>query len=126
MSGRWSRVNLRELPDSGGDGLESRFGRRPLETEHLGVSYFRYSPGFHVVTGHTHRSQEEVYVVVGGSGRLRLDDDLIELGLWDAVRVAPGVLRGLEGGPEGLEVIAVASDRPPEGDVEHAQDWWPR
>jgi mannose-6-phosphate isomerase-like protein (cupin superfamily) len=90
------------------------------------VSFFRYAPGFHHVRGHTHHVQEEVYVVVGGSGKLRLDDDdVLEVGLWDAVRVPPGVFRGFEGGPDGLEVIAVASDRPPEGDVEHREDWWP-
>ena len=121
----WTHVNLRELPDSGDDSLESRFGRKALAAEHLGVSYFRYRPGFRLETGHTHRSQEEVYVVVGGSGKLRLDDEVLELRPWDAVRVAPGVVRGLEGGPDGLEVIAVGSDRPPEGDVEHVQDWWP-
>jgi uncharacterized cupin superfamily protein len=121
----WTRVNLRELPDSGDESLESRFGRRALGAEHLGVSYFRYGPGVHLATGHTHRSQEEVYVVVAGSGKLRLDDEVLELRQWDAVRVAPGVVRGLEGGPDGLEVIAVGSDRPSEGDVEHVQDWWP-
>jgi mannose-6-phosphate isomerase-like protein (cupin superfamily) len=122
----WTRVNLRELPDSGDGSLESRFGRRPLGTEHLGVSYFRYAPGHHLETGHSHRVQEEVYVVVGGSGQLRLDDEVIELRPWDAVRVGLGVVRGFEGGPDGLEVIAVGSDRPPDGDVDHVQGWWPR
>ena len=122
----WTRVNLRALPDSGDERLESRFGRRRLETEHLGVSFFRYAPGHRLETGHRHGSQEEVYVVVGGSGLLRVGDDVLEIGLWDAVRVAPGAFRGFEGGPHGLELIAVASDRPPEGDVEHAEGWWPR
>ena len=122
----WTRVNLRELPDSGDEALESRFGRRHLETEHLGVSFFRYAPGHRVETGHAHRVQEEVYVVVGGSGRLRLDEEVLDLRVWDAVRVGQGVFRAFEAGRDGLDVIAIGSDRPAEGDVEHLQEWWPR
>lgn len=126
MRTRWTQVNLRKMADSANESLESSFGRKSLETEHLGVSYFRYAPGFHLETGHTHGTQEEVYVVVRGSGKLRLDDEIIELDVWDAVRIAPGVVRGLEGGPNGLELIAVGSDRPLEGDVAHIEGWWPR
>jgi uncharacterized cupin superfamily protein len=122
----WTRVNLRELPDSGDENLESRFGRRHLGTDHLGVSYFRYAPGHRIERGHAHRVQEEVYVVVGGSGRLRLDDEVLDVEVWDAVRVGQGVVRAFEAGPGGLEVIAVGSDRPAEGDVDHVEGWWGR
>ena len=121
-------TNLKEVessaPEATADRLEARFGRKHLDSEHLGVSYFRYAPGFRVPYGHRHREQEEAYVVVAGSGRIRLDDEVVELRQWDVVRVAPDVVRGFEGGPGGLEVIAVGSDRPEGGDGEMVRDWW--
>ena len=119
--------NLMEIDDSVGaraEGIEGRFGRRHLNSEHLGVSYFRYAPGFRPPFGHRHEEQEEVYVVVGGSGRLKLDDEIIELQPWDTIRVAPEVVRGFEAGPEGLEIIAVGADRPEGGDGVMVADWW--
>jgi hypothetical protein len=62
--------------------------------------------------------------VVGGSGRARLDDEVVDIKRWDVVRVAPGVVRGFEGGPDGLELIAIGSDRPEGGDGEMVRDWW--
>ena len=124
----YSITNLREVensaPESVGDGLEARFGRKHLDSEHLGVSYFRYAPGYRSPVGHRHREQEEAYVVVEGSGRIRVDDDVVELRRWDVVRVAPQSVRGFEGGPDGLVVIAVGSDRPEGGDGEMVRDWW--
>jgi mannose-6-phosphate isomerase-like protein (cupin superfamily) len=125
MSG-YTVKNLKEVDDSGagfGD-VEARFGRRHLNSEHLGVSYFRYGPGARASVGHRHREQEEAYVVVGGSGRMRLDDEIIELRQWDAVRVAPSVVRGFEGGPDGLELIAIGADRPEGGDGEQVENFW--
>jgi quercetin dioxygenase-like cupin family protein len=107
----------------GGD-IEARFARSQLDSEHLGVSYFRYGPGFRSPFGHSHREQEEAYVVVSGSGRMKLNDEIIELNPWDVVRVAPEVVRAIEGGPDGLEVIVVGSDRPDEGDGVPLPDWW--
>jgi mannose-6-phosphate isomerase-like protein (cupin superfamily) len=123
----YSIKNLKQVEDSaeGRDGLEARFGRKHLDSDHLGVSYFRYEPGFRAPYGHSHKEQEEAYVVVGGSGRMKLDDEVIDLNLWDAVRVSPEVVRGFEGGPEGLEVIAVGADRPEGGDGVMVQDFWP-
>ena len=126
MSG-YTVANLKELQDTAGEhgpGLESRFGRKHLESEHLGVSYFRYAPGFRLDTGHSHREQEEAYVVVNGGGRLKLDDEIIEVRQWDVIRVAAGVFRGFEGGAEGLEIVAVGSDRPEGGDGVHTQGFW--
>jgi uncharacterized cupin superfamily protein len=120
--------NLKEIdssaPEAMADRMEARFGRRHLDSEHLGVSYFRYAPGFRSPVGHRHREQEEAYVVVAGTGRIRLDDEVVELSQWDVVRVAPEVTRGFEGGPDGLEIIAVGSDRPEGGDGEMVRDWW--
>jgi quercetin dioxygenase-like cupin family protein len=123
----YSVKNLKQVDDAAADreGVEARFGRKHLDSDHLGVSYFRYAPGFRTPFGHSHQEQEEAYVVVGGSGRMKLDDEVIDLHPWDAVRVAPEVVRGFEGGPEGLEVIAVGADRPEGGDGVMVQDFWP-
>jgi mannose-6-phosphate isomerase-like protein (cupin superfamily) len=122
----FSVTNLKQVDDAAADrpGLEARFGRKHLDSEHLGVSYFHYAPGYHASHGHHHREQEEVYVVVGGSGRVKLDDEIVELHPWDAVRVAPEIVRGFEGGPDGLEVIAIGADRPEGGDGVLVEDWW--
>jgi mannose-6-phosphate isomerase-like protein (cupin superfamily) len=124
----YTRINLQEIEDSAADrgsDLEVRFGRKHLDSEHLGVSYFRYGPGFRSPMGHSHREQEEAYVVVSGSGRMRLDDEIVELRAWDVVRVAPAVVRGFEGGPDGLELIAIGADRPEGGDGVRVDEWWP-
>lgn len=120
-------TNLKEIEDSAADrgpGIEARFGRRHLDSEHLGVSYFRYGPGYRGPIGHRHREQEEAYVVISGSGRVKLDDEVRELRQWDVVRVAPSVARGFEGGPDGLELIAIGSDRPEGGDGEMIPHFW--
>ena len=119
--------NLMDVDDSAGDRspeLEARFGRKHLDSEHLGVSYFRYGPGYRSPTGHRHREQEEAYVVVNGSGTVKLDDEVIALTQWDVVRVAPSVARAFEGGPDGLVLIAIGSDRPEGGDGERVEDFW--
>jgi mannose-6-phosphate isomerase-like protein (cupin superfamily) len=119
--------NLKEIENPAANrapGIEARFARKHLDSRHLGVSYFRYARGVKAPYGHRHREQEEAYVVVGGSGRMRLNDEVVELRQWDVVRVAPEVVRGFEGGPEGLELIAIGSDRPEGGDGEMVQDFW--
>ena len=118
-------VNLKEVDDAAGGGqVEARFGRSHLDSRDLGVSYFRYAPGYRSATGHHHREQEEAYVVVGGSGRVKLDDDIVDLHPWDVVRVAPETVRAFEGGPEGLELVAVGSARPEGGDGTRVDQWW--
>jgi len=121
---RFTKINLKELEPGGTEDVETRFARSHLDSEHLGLSLFRYRPGYRSRIGHSHGEQEEVYLVVGGSGRIKLDDEIVELSQWDVVRVAPEVVRGFEGGPDGLELIAVGSDRPEGGDGLHFSDWW--
>jgi quercetin dioxygenase-like cupin family protein len=119
--------NLKEIDDAAaarGPDVEARFARKFLDSEHLGVSLFRYGPGYRTPVGHRHREQEEAYVVVSGSGRARLDDQVVDLRQWDVLRVAPPVVRSFEAGPDGMEVIAVGSDRPEGGDGEMVKDHW--
>jgi len=126
MSG-FSIKNLKEIDDSVGErapGIEGRFGRKHLDSSELGVSYFSFAAGKRSPMGHHHREQEEAYVVVGGSGRMKLDDEIVELKMWDAVRVAPETIRAFEGGPDGLEVIAIGGSKPEEGDGVPVPDWW--
>jgi len=121
-------VNLQDLPDSVGSrapGVEGRFARGALGSRDLGVSMWRYGPDYRSDTGHSHGQQEEVYIVVGGSGRILLDGEVRELGQWDAVRVAPQVVRAFHAGPDGLELIAVGGPRPEEGDGLRAAVEWP-
>ena len=124
---RFAIVNLKDVEDSAGErapGLEGRFARKHLDSEHLGVSYFRYAPNLRAPMAHSHREQEEAYVVIGGSGRIRLDDEVHDVRQWDVVRVSPEVVRAFEAGPDGLEVIAVGSDRPEGGDGVPAPTAW--
>jgi quercetin dioxygenase-like cupin family protein len=119
--------NLTEVEDSAanrGPDIEARFARKHLDSEHLGVSLFKYAPNFRSPIGHRHREQEEAYVVVSGSGRAKLDDEIVELHQWDVLRVAPPVVRSFEAGPDGLELIAIGSDRPEGGDGEMIPDHW--
>ena len=119
--------NLMEIDDSVGaraEGIEGRFGRRHLNSEHLGVSYFRYAPGVRSPMAHSHREQEEAYVIVGGSGQIRLDGEVVPVRQWDVIRVSPPVVRAFAAGEEGLEVIAIGADRTEGGDGVPAETAW--
>jgi quercetin dioxygenase-like cupin family protein len=125
---RYAHVNLLDLEDNVGgrvEGLEGRFARGPLESRDLGISHWRYAPNLKVPAGHRHREQEEAYVVVAGSGRLLVDDDVIELRPWDVVRLAPEAVRAFAAGPDGLEIIAVGGPKPEGGDGEQVPVSWP-
>jgi mannose-6-phosphate isomerase-like protein (cupin superfamily) len=105
-------------------GLESRFARTPLELQESGVSYFKLAPDFRMPFGHRHGRQEEVYVIVSGSARIKLDDEILELREWDVVRVPGTTTRCLEGGPEGAEVLAFGAPSDENKDAEMVPDWW--
>jgi mannose-6-phosphate isomerase-like protein (cupin superfamily) len=111
----------------GAPDLEFRLATVALELEKSGLGYQRVPPGYRFPYGHMHRTQEEVYVVVSGSGRMKVDDEIVELTQWDAVRVAPGAWRGYEAGPQGLEILVIGAPHlgeRPRDDVEGRRDWW--
>ncbi len=111
----------------GAPDLEFRMGTFALGLQRSGLSYQRLPPGYRFPYGHTHLEQEEVYVVVRGGGRMKLDDEIVDLEEWDAVRVPPGTWRGYEAGPEGLEILVIGAPHlgaTPRDDVEGERDWW--
>jgi mannose-6-phosphate isomerase-like protein (cupin superfamily) len=125
----YTKVNLKEIEDqapTGGlsPGLKAHFARVPLGLEKSGISYFRIAPNFRIPFGHKHSEQEEVYLVVDGSARVRVDDDVVDLAPWDAIRVPTGAMRGLEAGPEGAEVIAFGAPNTQNADVDMTPGWW--
>ncbi|MDX6535443.1 MAG: hypothetical protein QOF68_3187 [Gaiellales bacterium] len=120
-------ANLKDIEDSVGDrapGIEGRFARKHLDSQHLGVTYMRYDAGVRSPMAHSHREQEEAYIVISGSGRIRLDDEIHEIRQWDVVRMSPQTIRAVEAGEQGLELIAVGSDRPEGGDGVVADSAW--
>ncbi len=122
----WRKQNFDELRDVSPEGVDIqwRFARDALDSPELGISRFTYEPGARMPWGHRHREQEEAYVVVAGSGRARLDDEIVELATWDVLRVAPKVIRSFEAGPDGLDVICVGGRKPEGGDTERFVDFW--
>jgi mannose-6-phosphate isomerase-like protein (cupin superfamily) len=123
------RTDLKDVGPGfdGAPDLEFRMATQALELEQSGLSYQRVPPDYRFPYGHTHKTQEEVYVVVRGSGRMKLDDEIVELQEWDVVRVAPGTWRGYEAGPEGLELIVFGAPNlgeVPRDDVEGKRGWW--
>jgi mannose-6-phosphate isomerase-like protein (cupin superfamily) len=117
-------VNLKEIEDSAGERAPGMEARKHIDSEHLGVTYIRYEAGVRSPMAHSHREQEEAYVVIGGSGRVRLGDEIREVRQWDVVRVSPATIRAFEAGADGLEIIAVGSDRPEGGDGVAAETAW--
>jgi hypothetical protein len=122
-------VNLKEVEDLAprfglAPNLESRFAKGALELEHLGLSYFRLAPGFRQPFGHRHGEQEEVYVVVSGSVRMKVEDEIVALHAWDAIRVPGPMARCPEAGPNGAELLVVGAPLMASSDAEMLKDWW--
>jgi mannose-6-phosphate isomerase-like protein (cupin superfamily) len=103
---------------------ESRFARKNLGLEKSGLSHFKLAANFDFPFGHTHTEQEEVYVVIRGSARIKLGDEVIEVGELDAVRVPPGVWRSFGGGPEGAEILAFGAPNTENKDAEMDPQFW--
>ena len=121
-------TNLEQIENSAesfglGSGSARRGPSRELGCEKTGVSVQRLAPEFRIPFGHSHPEQEEVYVVVEGSGRIKLDDNVHDLKRWDLVRIGPGVMHAMEAGPQGMQIVAFGAPGPQRGDAELVQGW---
>ena len=101
-----------------GDGIEAHFARTPMGLEKSGLSYFKLGSDYRLGFGHIHSEQEEIYLVISGTARLKLGDEEVELGALDAVRIPPGVRHSMGGGPEGAELIAFGAPNTDNKDVD--------
>ena len=124
-------VNLNDVEDMGpkfgyAPNLQARFAGSVLGLEKSGLSFQRLAPNFRMPFGHKHKQQEEVYVVVRGSGRLKLDDEIVDVKELDVVRVPGEVMRAFEAGSDGIEVLAFGAPNtgPPQEDAEMQPGWW--
>jgi mannose-6-phosphate isomerase-like protein (cupin superfamily) len=127
MSG-YTKTNLRKVEDQAPNfgmpsELHARFARTSIEGETLGLSLFSLDPNFRIPFGHKHVGQEEVYVIVSGSGRVKVDDEIVELAQWDAIRFDKDTMRAVEAGPDGIEYVAFGAGEDP-SEVEMDQGWW--
>jgi len=124
----YTKRNLRDVENAAPkfgmpDELQARFARTALDGETLGLSLLKLEPNFRIPFGHKHADQEEVYVVVRGSARIKVEDEIVELGEWDAIRFDKDTMRQLEAGPQGVEYIAFGAGDDPT-DAEMAPGWW--
>jgi uncharacterized cupin superfamily protein len=127
MAGGYTRINLGDVEDAApangfGHRWEARVARTALDAEQTGVTLFRLHPGRRSPFSHRHRHAEEIYVVLSGGGRVKLDDELFDVGPRDAIRVAPHVARAFEAGPDGLELLAFGAHHGNDG--EPVDDPW--
>ena len=119
--------NLREAEDMAerfgySEKQEARFPREDLGAEATGLAHLVVRPGQRQPFAHRHHDAEEINVVLSGSGRVRLDDEVVEIGPMDAIRVAPGVTRAFEAGPDGLELLVFGPHH--NRDAEMVPDFW--
>jgi quercetin dioxygenase-like cupin family protein len=126
----YTHINLKEDVDDQATNfglspnLEARMARVPLGMENSGLSYLRIAPGFRIPWGHKHKQQEEVYVLVNGSARVKIEDEVRDMKQWDAVRLHRDTVRGFEAGDDGAEFIAIGAPNTGPGDAELIQNWW--
>jgi mannose-6-phosphate isomerase-like protein (cupin superfamily) len=127
MATPYTQINLGDVEDAApgndlGSYWEARVARAALDAEQTGVTHFRLRPGKRSPFAHRHAHAEEVYVILGGSGQIKLDDEFFEVRPLDAIRVAPEVVRAFEAGPAGLEFLAVGPHHDSDGEL--VDDSW--
>ena len=124
----YTKINLRKVEDAAPkfdmpSEMHARFARTPIEGETLGVSLFTLDPDFRIPFAHKHAEQEEVYVIVRGSARVKVEDEIVELGQWDAIRFGKDTMRQMEAGPDGVDYVAFGAGDDPQ-EVEMKPGWW--
>ncbi|HEV8603445.1 MAG TPA: hypothetical protein VGQ68_08665 [Gaiellaceae bacterium] len=122
-------VKVSDVPDQGPNlgvapDLEVRFLRNDLGCEDCGVSYARLAPNWRYPYGHKHKRQEEIYLLVSGTARIKVGDDIVELEPWTAVRIPNDTMRAIEAGPEGAEFVMVGAPNTGPGDGINETNWW--
>lgn len=125
----YSIKNLKQVEDSAAkhgysEMGEARFANSELNAENTGLAYHVLRPNKRQAFAHRHDKAEEIYVVLSGSGRIKLDDDVVELETMDAVRLAPSVVRALEAGPDGLELLAFGPRHEADGEIVAIDGFW--
>ncbi len=125
----YTKKNLKQVenaaPSLGADaGFEVHFAREALDCERSGMTYFRYGPNGRTPFGHRHEEQEEIYVLLSGSARVKIDDDIVELEPFDALRIANDSMRAVEAGPDGAEIVAFGAGRGGREEAELVPGWW--
>jgi oxalate decarboxylase/phosphoglucose isomerase-like protein (cupin superfamily) len=122
--------NLREIENQGlkfgmdENDIQLRMAKDPLGCEHCGISYIKLGAGWRQPFGHNHKTQEEVYILVNGGARMKVEDEVVEMKPMTAVRVSKDTMRGYEGGPEGAELIVIGAPRTGPGDADTVPGWW--
>jgi len=127
MPASHTQINLDDVQDAApqnglGDRWEARAARTALGAKQTGITHFRLRPGKRSPFSHRHTRAEEIYVILSGSGKVKLGEEVSEVGRLDAIRVSPEVARAFEAGPDGLELLAFGPHHP--GDGEPIDDPW--
>jgi mannose-6-phosphate isomerase-like protein (cupin superfamily) len=123
----YTHKNIGEVEDSApgfgfGEMGEVRFAKEAFDTENTGFTHIKLNPGQRMPFGHKHDEAEEVYVVIAGSGRVKIDDEIVDVVELDAIRISPTAARGFEAGAEGVSILAFGPRH--DGDGEVLADWW--
>ena len=103
--------------------LDARFARTALGGKTLGLSLMKLDPSFRIQFGHKHEGQEEVYVVLRGTARIKVEEEIVEAAEWDAIRFEKNTMRCVEAGPDGVEYLAFGAGDDPQ-DAEMVPGWW--
>ena len=119
--------NLRDVEDMAvkhgfSETQEARFPRGDLGAEVTGVAYHVLKPGKRQPFAHRHQEAEEIFVVLSGSGRVKLDHDIVEIRPLDSIRLSPEIARAFEAGDEGLEILVFGPHH--DKDAEMVRDFW--
>ena len=122
----YTKVNLSEVkdlaPDFGMDSLgEARFARQALGAQRIGLALYRVKAGQRAGFGHKHSDAEEMYLVLSGAGRFRVDDEVFDVGPMDVIYCPPEAMRGWEAADDGLEMVAFGAH---DDAAEMTQGWW--